>query len=237
MNNGTYKLNKEAFCSFMEDADIKIVGDLITITNEDNVINMTLSGEFPNNKVGNRYDSRSYVKVKTESKAIMVPNYWIIIAVSGLLLGDSRYKEWKNGRPTWGHLPKTDPRYSKQETICGPYVEEMVINHINGDASLCDLENLEVASSAENGAHARLMKEINFYHPDLVECSLDGKGNRTYKYTGKAISCKDIEKWNSIKEKFKIQGFKDKKGEFRPRLSKEQIDLIVAFFGLKEVVL
>lgn len=233
MNNGTYKINKAAFCGFMETADISIIGNLIKITDENNVINMTLSGQFPDNNTGNRYDSRSYVKVKTESKAIMVPNYWIIIAVSGLLLGDPKYKEWRDGRPTWGPLPKNDPRYSRTETMCGPYNEETVINHINGDASLCDLENLEIVSSAENNTHARLMKEINFYHPDLVECSLDGKGNRTYKYTRKSISCKDIEKWNNIKGNFKIQGFKDKKGEFKPRLSKEQIDLIIAFFNLK----
>lgn len=235
MNNGTYKINKTAFCEFIESADIILIGDLITITNEDNVINMTLSGLFPDNNTGNRYDKRSYIKVKTAEKNLMVPNYWILLGVSGVLFGDTRYKEWRDGRPTWGPLPKTDPRYSRTETMCGPYNEETVINHINGDASLCDLNNLEIVTSAENGAHARLMKEINFYHPDLVECSLDGKGNRTYKYKGKAISCKDIEKWNNIKGNFKIQGFKDKKGEFRPRLSREQIYKIIVFFGLKEV--
>lgn len=233
MNNGTYKVNKAVFCEFIEAADIKVIDDVITITDEDNVINMTLSGHFPDNDTGNRYDRRSYVKVKTAEKNLMVPNYWILLGVSGILFSDARYREWRDGRPTWGPVPKTDPHYSKTETMCGPYNEEMVINHINGDAGLCELNNLEVASSTENNAHARLMKEIHFYYPDLVECSLDGKGCNTYRYTGKAISCKDIARWNNIKGQVKIEGFKDRKGEFRPRLSKEQVYKIVVFFGLK----
>ena len=75
------------------------------------------------------------------------------------------------------------------------------------------------------------MSEVYYYHPELINTLYDCQGHAMHQWTDKVgISCTDINTWNSNHNN-KITAFKDKKGEFKSRFTKEEVDEMLKFFG------
>lgn len=239
-STGKYESNKAAFCEAMEAA--KAEGRLVSLPDAD-VLEIDgkivfyldpVTGNYLNSNAGdNKSNNRAYISIPLDGKKFMCPDYWAKMACDYLLRGVGDYELWRDGVSLWGVLPKNHPSWRKGETMMGTYTINMVINHINGNSLNCCTSNLEVVSDALNKAHSRLMSEIHYWYPDIVKEVEDCQGNKIHYYVnGVGVSCSMIEKWNSLHRDKEIKAFVDKKGEFRNRFDKSDIDSMLRFFGI-----
>lgn len=240
---GKYNINKEEFCQMMEDAFksgrlINLDGlDILADENGNIVFHQDcVTGSYIGTSAGSdKSNKRSYVNVPLPSnRKFMCPDYWAKIACDYILRGTGDFIIWRDGIHTWGEIPKGHPSWRPKEKMFGPYVIDTVINHINGNSLDPRSKNLEVVSNALNTAHARLMSEIHYWYPDIVEEVEDCQGNKMHIYSdGVGISCSKIEDWNKKHKDLEIRAFKDKKGEFRSRFTLQQMNDMLDFFGVE----
>ena len=169
----------------------------------------------------------------------MCSNYTFRIIVEGLLSNNSkhqeRYEKFKNGLSVYRPYTREECKaegLNYSEGWMGPMVDVCDINHINGN-SLDNRDcNLEVDTKGMNLAHARFMSEVKYHYPELIETSVDCQGNDMNRWAdGVGVSCSQIRDWNSNNPNDAIKAFKDKKGELTSKLTKEQINKMLAYFG------
>lgn len=199
------------------------------------------SGEFLFTNAGkNKSNKRQYVSLPLPTnKSYMCSNYTFRIIAEGLLSSNSkhqsRYKEFKEGRYVYRIYTKEEcieQGFDPSEGMMGPAYDVCDINHINGDTTDNRDCNIEVDTKGMNLAHARFMSEVKYHYPDLIETSIDCQGNDMNRWAdGVGVSCQQIRAWNSANPNDVIRAFKDKKGEWNSKLTKEQVDRMLTYFG------
>ena len=240
--------NREALCEMMEQANAN--GELVDTgsvyalldSNKQPVVALDkATGEFLNTQAGkNKSNKRQYVSLPLIcNKSYMCSNYTFRVITEGLLSNKpkhvNRYKEFKEGREVYRLYTKEEciaEGFDPSEGMMGPAVDICDINHINGDTTDNRDCNLEVDTKGMNLAHARFMSEVKYHYPDLIETSIDCQGNDMNRWAdGIGVSCSQIRDWNSENPNDAIKAFKDKKGEWTSRLTKEQVTKMLAYFG------
>lgn len=256
-SQGREATNRKALCFFMKEAydngllvvaSTEDAGSVYVLLDENEEAVAVLdknSGEFMFTKAGaKKSNKRQYVSMPLPTnKSFMCSNYTFRIVAEGLLSNKpehkSRYKEFKEGRYVYRTYTKEECKemgFDPSEGMMGPAYDVCDINHINGDTTDNRDENLEVDTKAMNMAHARFMAEVKVYYPELIETEVDCQGNSMNKWVDKiGITCKQIRDWNLENPEDAIKAFKDKKGEWTSRLTLEQIDRMLVYFGKKEV--
>lgn len=170
-------------------------------------------------------NNRRYKKITFGDVEIMVPDYWLTLAIS-VKLGlkpQSDLDNWLYGLEVYRRLTsykeaiEVMPNITKAEVKSGCFgkvYETAEINHKNGDTWDSRPENLEVTTTGLNKAHSRLLSEINKYFPDIVEITgKDCQGNISHRFVNpeNRISCEDILKYNN-RESLKWEKFYSKRG-------------------------
>lgn len=192
--------------------------------------------------ISNKSNNRRYQNIDLGDKSVMVPDYWLELALMAKLEPDmynEMYELWVYGKENYRRYTADEKRklgLNTREDIMGPIHDDYEINHISGDTYDCAIDNLEVITSYLNKCHSRLMSEISYYHPDIVETvGEDCKNNVMHRFTSSKfkIDCNMIDEYNKDKKhKTKIKPYKDKNGKFRPRFTAEEIDNILNYFGI-----
>jgi hypothetical protein len=256
MNTSREANNREVLCEMLEqaydenrlvEASLEDAGNVyVLLDKEDNAL-VTLdknSGEFLFTKAGkNKSNKRQYVSLPLPTnKSYMCANYTFRVVAEGLLSNKpehvNRYKLFKEGREEYRRYTREDCKaqgVNFSEGWMGTLCDPTDINHINGNSLDNRDANLEVDTKAMNMAHARFMAEVHAYYPDLVSEELDCQGNKMHQWVDKiGVSCSQIRSWNDLNKNDVIKSFKDKKGEWTSRLTKEQIDRMLTYFGKLE---
>lgn len=232
----SYEDNKAELCNTLERAydngELYIDTDdnAYVLINNNDTIRIYADGVVTRNGIVsragiNKSNRRSYTGLLLDDGDVRtLANYDILVAVEGILIEEhrDRYELFRDGLTTYnGH-----PRHVR-----------CLVNHINGDSLDDRSENLEVVSAGMNNAHSRLMAEVHYYFPHLVNEMVDCQGNKMHSWVdGVGISCDNIQKWNRLHPECIIKAFKDKKGSWTPRMSYEQILEILIYFGKVEVL-
>lgn len=247
--------NRESLCEMMEqayndnrliEASLEDAGEVYVLLDDEEQAVVALeknSGEFMFTKAGkNKSNKRQYVSLPlVTNKSYMCSNYTFRIIAEGLLSDKPEHKErysmFKEGKHTWRKYTREEcieMNLNPSEGMMGPIVDMCDINHINGN-SLDNRDcNLEVDTKGMNLAHARFMAEVHAYYPDLISEEIDCQGNKMHQWTdGVGVSCSQIRDWNKLNKGDEIKAFKDKKGQFTSKLTLEQIDRMLTYFGKK----
>lgn len=226
--------------------EVPVDKEVYLLLNDKHVALDCNTGEFLYTSAGKgKSNNRQYVNIPIENNdKYMCAAYTFAVICRGLFEETPDNVQaldmYKNG-------VQENRAYNKKECDClgytytsnenkatrGPVITEVVINHINGNSRDNRNSNLELDSLGMNNAHARLMSEIHYYFPHLVSKALDCQGHAMHTYICTPISCKDIRRWNKENPDCIIKAWKDKKGNFTPRLTKEQVTSILNFFGIK----
>ena len=237
MNN-----NKAMFCELMEQS--KENGNLVKFDNmyilqlDSKLIKMDIStGRYLDTNAGNnKANKRAHVNIN----GYMCADYNFKVVCDGLFEESlySKYKLYRDGKKTYRLFTPAECKklgYKVSDHMIGPCVDNTVVNHKDGDTENNTSDNLEVVTIGMNDAHGRLMAEIYTYYADTLVSREYNVADKCYMYKclGFSISCNDIERYNSINTKHPILAFKDKKEEFRPRFTKEEIDNILEFLGIE----
>jgi hypothetical protein len=245
---GREMVNRASLCEMLETAynnnELVDTGSVYCLldSNRQPVVELDkATGEFLHTQAGkNKSNKRQYVSLPLVcNKSYMCSNYTFRVIVEGLLSNNNkhqeRYKEFKEGRYAYRLYTKEEcieKGFNPKEGMMGPAYDPTDINHINGN-SLDNRDcNIEVDTKAMNMAHARFMAEVHQYYPELVSEDTDCQGNKMHVWTdGVGVTCSQIRDWNSENPKDAIKAFKDKKGEWTSRLTKEQVTKMLAYFG------
>lgn len=233
--------NKEKFCELMEQSKElgKLIetSDLYVLELENKTIKMDKHlGRYLDTTAGqNKANKRSYVPIN----GYMCADYNFKVVCDGLFNSSlyNKYDLYKNGKPTYRLFTQTECKergYKLSERVMGPCVDNTVVNHKDGNTENNISENLEVVTDGMNNVHGRLMAEIYEYYADTLISREYNAVDKCYmhKCLGFSISCADIERYNKEHSKKPIKAFRDKKGEFNSRFSKDEIDSILKFLGI-----
>lgn len=244
LDNKAEDINKRNFCSYMEEQNELGSLQIVSLPNKviyrlyNNIIDVSLDasiGLYLYTEAGhNKSNKRQYLNIN----GWMCPAYVFRVVFEGLTSKIpqhiERYKKYENGIYEYRELTKKEKIYDNcdvKSRIYAPTFNRSVINHKNGDTMDNSDTNLEVVSYNDNNIHSRFMSEVYYYHPELISVSYDCQGHAMHQWTDKVgISCTDINTWNSNHNN-KITAFKDKKGEFKSRFTKEEVDEMLKFFG------
>lgn len=251
-NKGREAKNRAALCEMLEQAydegrlievSTEDSGEVYVLMNDEEQAVVALdknSGGFMFTQAGkHKSNKRQYVSLPLPTNnSFMCSNYTFRVIAEGLLSSNSKHQEryhlFKNGKETYRAYTREECKkegLDYSEGWMGPMVDVCDINHINGDTTDNRDVNLEVDTKGMNLAHARFMSEVKYHYPDLIETSTDCQGNDMNRWAdGIGVSCSQIREWNS-KYKDTIKAFKDKKGEWNSKLTKEQVDRMLKFFG------
>ena len=234
--------NKAMFCEIMEQS--KKNGTLVQFNNmyilelDNKLIRMNIAtGRYLGTAAGNnKANKRAYVDIN----GYMCADYNFKVVCDGLFDESlySKYKLYRDGKKTYRLFTSAECKkkgYKVSDHMMGPCVDNTVVNHKDGDTENNLSDNLEVVTIGMNDAHGRLMAEIYTYYADTLISREYNAADKCYMYKclGFSISCDDIERYNSINTKHPIKAFKDKKGEFTPRFTKDEIDNILKFLGIE----
>lgn len=115
----------------------------------------------------------------------------------------------------------------KDGLLCGKNIE---VNHANGNVKDNVYSNLDVTTRQLNLAHSRLMSELEYSLNGVYTTKLDNGSNMFL--NGNKVTGEQIEKFNRRFSSIQIKAYKDSKGEFRPRFSKSDLNIIAKEFGL-----
>lgn len=237
MNN-----NKAMFCELMEQSkelgNLVETDDLYVLALENKTIKMDKqSGRYLDTAAGeNKANKRAYVNIN----GYMCADYNFKVVCGGLFEESmySKYKLYRDGKKTYRFFTSAECKekgYKVSDHMMGPCIDNTVVNHMDGDTENNTSDNLEVVTIGMNDAHGRLMAEIYAYYADILVSREYNVADKCYMYKclGFSISCDDIERYNKEHSKKPIRAFKDKKGEFNPRFSKDEIDSILKFLGIE----
>lgn len=160
--------------------------------------------------ISDKSNNRRYQAMKLKEKKVMITDYWLELALMAKLEPD-KYKEsydiWVYGKENYRVWTKAEMKragydvtgYNKDTAIHDYILDTYEINHIDGDTYNCKIENLEVVKSYLNKCHSRLMSEIHYYYPKIVEeIGTDCKNNVMHRFTSNLyrIDCSMIEEYN-----------------------------------------
>lgn len=237
MNN-----NKTMFCELMEQS--KENGSLVQFNNmyilqlDNKLIKMDIAtGRYLDTNAGqSKSNKRAYVDIN----GYMCADYNFKVVCDGLFEESlyNKYKLYRDGKETYRFFTPAECKklgYNVKDHMMGPCVDNTVVNHMDGDTENNTSENLEVVTIAMNNVHGRLMAEIYAHYADTLVSREYNVVDKCYMYKclGFSISCDDIERYNKEHSKKPIKAFKDKKGEFNIRFTKEEIDSILKFLGIE----
>lgn len=235
------KINKEKFCELMEQSkengSLVKLNDMYILQLDNKLIKMDIStGRYLDTAAGeNKANKRAYVNIN----GYMCADYNFKVVCDGLFDESlySKYELYRDGKKTYRFFTPAECKklgYNVKDHMMGPCVDNTVVNHMDGDTENNASENLEVVTIGMNDAHGRLMAEIYTYYADTLVSREYNVADKCYMYKclGFSISCDDIERYNKEHSKKPIKAFKDKKGEFNPRFTKEEIDNILKFLGI-----